>query len=75
MGLIMPNIKWTNESPKVPGYYWWTYKQWEKQWSSISLVRITEIGIVEFFDGDDKFVETLGGVWYGPIEITPPPHP
>lgn len=63
-------MKWVQEKPIIPGWYWWRDKQPSMTFVRIYLVYDLEDG-KELVAGDEELkpVGTFGGEWYGPLEI------
>ncbi len=59
-------MKWTNEPPTEPGWYWWRRRAAEtpKIMLVTALDRVYEMRSVGFYEPPSS----IGGEWYGPLE-------
>jgi hypothetical protein len=58
------NQNWTEEKPTKDGYYWYRI---DRQDLDAAMVYIS-YGWVEWPDHSSSKIETVNGLWYGPLE-------
>lgn len=64
-------MKWTDESPTEPGWYWYRQKENvpEKYWRPHQVVAVDDCLFVSTTKhGNDREVKFFTGQWAGPIE-------
>ncbi len=66
----MPELRWTNEKPTTPGWYWWRLLYSQDIIVELRLgggVNAKQLWVLDYLD-IARPLKDVGGQWAGPIE-------